>query len=145
VDTAPIKGERNRVKVLKCPWAHKPYLPSLFSLSLSDTAEGMMVAGRRLLFTCAASRELLSLRGASRRGPSPACGQPTTPLPGRDRLSNNYPPPPAHGWPASSSPARTDQNEDQDLPAHTAGRRAPPHLAETHRTPHRSAPPDRQA
>ncbi|KAF2930375.1 hypothetical protein DAI22_05g130400 [Oryza sativa Japonica Group] len=52
-----------------------------------------MVAGRRLLFTCAASRELLSLRGASRRGPSPACGQPTTPLPGRDRLSNNYPPP----------------------------------------------------
>jgi hypothetical protein len=112
----------------------------------------MTVAGRRLLFTRAASRELLSLRSASQRGPSPACSQPTTPLPGRDRLSissprtwsaDNYPP--AHGWPASSSPARTDQDQDQDLPAHTAGRRAPPHLAETHRTPHCSAPPDRQA
>jgi hypothetical protein len=88
------------------------------------------VAGRRLLFACAASWEIISLRGASWRAPSPPRGRPTTPLPGRDRqsscsphawLANNYLP--VHGWPASSSPAR---GRPGPPPQHTAGRRAPP-------------------
>lgn len=88
------------------------------------------MAGRRLLFACAASWEIISLRGASWRAPSPPRGRPTTPLPGRDRqsscsphawLANNYLP--VHGWPASSSPAR---GRPGPPPQHTAGRRAPP-------------------